>query len=94
MILADGVAVGRLCLDSSAMPWHLIDLALVENAQGRGIGSAVLRRLCDEAARASIGILLDVGRDNPRAEALYLRAGFVEAGAGNDTHRRLVWTLR
>lgn len=92
MILAHGVVVGRVCLDRSATPWHLVDLALLEDAQGHGIGRKVLRQLCDEAARAGVAIVLDVARDNLRAEALYRLSGFVASGEDDDTHHRLVWT--
>lgn len=90
MILVGGTTVGRLCLDRGEAGWRIVDLAIVPEAQGAGVGGTVLRLLIGEAARAGADIELQVGRDNPRAEALYRRLGFVEATSVDDTHRRLV----
>lgn len=94
MILADGMAVGRLCLDRTTLPWHIIDLALVAEATGQGIGRAVLDRLKAEAASANAALMLDVAHDNPRAQALYHRAGFIPAGGDSATHPRMMWRNR
>ena len=38
-----GVDVGRLYLNRSSSTWRVIDLALLPEAQGRGLGGALLR---------------------------------------------------
>ena len=49
--------------------------------QRRGIGAALLRDLLDAAAAAGARtVLLDVRADNPVAQRLYVRHGFVPAG--------------
>jgi len=65
-------------------PWffQLEGLCVREEARGRGIGSALVEAVCAEArARGHSEVRLDVTDSNPRARALYERAGFTEAGA-------------
>ncbi len=50
-------------------------------AQGKGVGTALLDAICDEAAtRGYTEVRLDVIDSNPRARALYDRQGFVAGG--------------
>lgn len=53
-------------------------ICVAETARGQGIGSALLDAICDEARRRGFDeVRLDVVDTNPRARALYERAGFV-----------------
>ncbi|OMH23101.1 ribosomal-protein-alanine N-acetyltransferase [Tersicoccus phoenicis] len=65
---------GLMCV----LPLADVQTIAVEPAhEGRGIGSALLTALIDEAVRRGADdVLLEVRRDNPRAQALYLRFGF------------------
>ena len=57
--------------------WTIECVAVVEQARGRGVGAALMRRIIDEALAAgseSIGISVTTG--NEIAERLYLSAGF------------------
>lgn len=95
MILADGKPVGRLCLDRRTEPgrgmvWWVIDIALVPEAQGRGVGTSALSLLRAEAAAVHVPIELTVSIANPRAAELYLRLGFVEVESGDAVQRRMV----
>jgi len=50
---------------------------VAEEARGRGIGSALLEAICGEARSRNLSrVRLDVIDTNPRARALYERAGF------------------
>ena len=52
-------------------------IAVVPACEGRGIGSALLAGLIEEARRRGAeDVLLEVRADNPRAQELYLRFGF------------------
>lgn len=52
-------------------------ICVAAGARGRGVGTALLRALEAEAAQRGLGELrLEVTDTNPRAQALYQRAGF------------------
>lgn len=52
-------------------------LAVAPEAQGRGLGTRLLRLLVETAvARRADQVLLEVRADNPGAQALYAREGF------------------
>ena len=52
-------------------------IAVVPACEGRGIGSALLAGLIEEARRRGAeDVLLEVRADNPRAQELYVRFGF------------------
>ena len=60
---------------------EVLTLAVREAAWGRGIGSALLTDLLDEARRRDCTeVFLEVRADNPRAQQLYRRFGFSDAG--------------
>ena len=82
--------VGRLATDRSADALHLIDIAMVPERRGQGIGGAVLRALMDEAATTGTPVTLQVARDNLDAQRLYHRLGFALAGV-DETHLSLRW---
>ena len=55
-------------------------ICVAEDARGRGIGSALIGAICDEArARGHGTVRLEVVDSNPRAQALYERLGFAVA---------------
>ncbi|MDQ0031037.1 ribosomal-protein-alanine N-acetyltransferase [Arthrobacter bambusae] len=74
---ADGQIVayaGLMCIEPIA---DVQTIAVVPEFEGRGIGSAILAELLEEARRrGAVEVLLEVRADNPRAQALYVRFGF------------------
>lgn len=90
IVTVDGAPVGRLATHRDAASVHLVDIALVPERRGQGIGEAILRALMAEAAAAGTPLGLQVARDNPGAQRLYHRLGFVLTAA-NDTHLTLAW---
>ena len=64
IVLEDETAEGELYIDT---------LSVLPRAQGRGIGSKLVRHLC-EVSSQPIGLLVDV--NNPEAERLYTHLGF------------------
>ena len=65
-----------------------VSLAVVAEARGRGVGTALLRALFDRARADGFEVLsLSVEPDNP-ARRLYERHGFVRVGGGD------AWTMR
>jgi ribosomal protein S18 acetylase RimI-like enzyme len=73
----DGVAIGRLYLDTRQDDLHLIDIALLAQARGSGIGGALLEDLIDFAEATGRSVSIFVERMNP-AMRLYERLGFVK----------------
>lgn len=52
-------------------------IAVVPEAEGRGLGTVMLQWMVAEAARRGArDVLLEVRADNPRAQQLYVRHGF------------------
>mgnify|MGYP006275961387 CR=1 FL=1 len=71
----DGGRAGRLYLHPRSDEIRLIDIALLPEWRGRGIGGALLRRLLERAGAAGLPVRLHVEPDNPAAR-LYGRLGF------------------
>ena len=60
---------------------HINNLAVVPEFRRRGVATALLRRVMEEAARFGIRrTMLEVRRSNTAARELYERFGFVVAG--------------
>ena len=60
---------------------EVLTLAVAAEQWGRGIGSALLADLLAEAAQHNCAeVFLEVRADNPRAQDLYRRFGFSDAG--------------
>lgn len=74
-----GEPIGRLYVNRSSDSTSIIDIALLPFARRRGIGTALLRELLDEATAQGKPVMIHVERNNP-ALALYLRLGFTPVG--------------
>jgi len=87
----DGEPVGRLYLQCGAEQWHIIDIGLLPERRGHGMGSALLSAIQREAARAgATAVLLSVEQHNARAQALYRNLGFRVVQDGG-SHIRMAW---
>ena len=56
---------------------NLVDQAITPALRNRGIGTAMMRALMDEAAAAGLPMRLKVASSNDPSLRLYLRLGFV-----------------
>lgn len=74
-----GRLVGRLYLDEWPEEIRLVDIALLPNARGGGVGDAILTDLSTYADAIEKTLSLHVERHNS-ARRLYLRHGFVMVG--------------
>jgi GNAT superfamily N-acetyltransferase len=72
-----GEAVGRLFIEEWSDQVRLIDIALMPQGRGGGVGGAILADLQEMAAAAGKALTIHVERNNP-AMRLYLRLGFVK----------------
>ena len=70
-----GVAVGRLYVDRWAQEIRIMDIALLPEHRGAGIGTKLLQELQEEARAAGKALTIHVEKFNP-ALRLYERLGF------------------
>ncbi len=92
IIECDGAPCGRILIDRAASAITLVDISLLPERQGRGIGARLLAELQQEAAGTCAKLRLNVAADNP-ARRLYERLGFTVASQ-NETDVAMVWTPR
>ena len=76
VIELDGEPVGRLYVARWEDEIRIVDISLVPEHRGRGIGTALIRALLDEAAAAGKRLSIHVEVHN-RARRLYERLGFL-----------------
>lgn len=84
-----GVAVGRLYVDRRPDDIRIVDIALLREHRGRGIGEALVRAVLAEAAASGRTASIHVEVHN-RARTLYDRLGFVPV-AERGVYRLLAW---
>lgn len=72
-----GAPIGRFYVQRGGHEHYLVDIAILPDHAGQGVGGALLDLMLDEAARAGVVATLRVDHFNP-AKRLYLRKGFVE----------------
>lgn len=75
VIEAGGAPVGRLYVDRWKREIRIMDIAILTECRGKGIGSALLLDLQREAASSDRSLSIHVERFNP-AMRLYQRLGF------------------
>jgi ribosomal protein S18 acetylase RimI-like enzyme len=86
--VANGFPVGRIGIDftrrvGKAVLWSF---AVIPNLQGLGIGTALIRTAeATSSGRGVTTVEIDVGKDNPRAQALYERLGYTVVGEEQGT---------
>jgi ribosomal protein S18 acetylase RimI-like enzyme len=78
VIEVDGEPAGRLYVARWEDEIRIVDVALLPEYRARGIGTALLRALLDEAAAAGKRLSIHVELNNP-ARRLYERLGFTLA---------------
>jgi GNAT superfamily N-acetyltransferase len=89
IVLADGEPAGRLYVDRRARETRVVDIALLPEFRGGGIGTRLLRDLLDEAAATGRSVSIHVELFNP-ARRLYARLGF-EPVAEEGIHLLMEW---
>lgn len=85
-----GTPAGRLYLARWSLQIRIMDLALLKDFRGKGIGTELLLSLQEEAARAGKSLTIHVERFNP-ALRLYQRLGFRET-EDKGVYLLLEWT--
>jgi len=90
IIQLDGTDIGRLIAQRTDSYMRIIDLSLLDDYRGRGIGTDILTSLLNEAHGGKVPVRLHVQHNSP-AVNLYLRNGFSQTG----THGQYIamqWT--
>lgn len=79
IILCNGNPIGRMIVLRDPKTWNLIDISLLPEERGRGIGRTLIQVLIEECEAAGATLKLQVLKLNP-ALRLYRRLGFVMTG--------------
>lgn len=87
VVTLEGRPVGRLSVSREADELLLLDVSLLPEVRGRGIGTLLLRALADEARASGRALTLHADRENP-ARRLYERLGLRAVEEG-DVHVRM-----
>jgi ribosomal protein S18 acetylase RimI-like enzyme len=79
VIERDGHPIGRWYVAELADELRLVEVTILPEERGRGVGTALVTGLCEEADRRGLAVRLHVEPWNP-ARRLYERFGFVSTG--------------
>jgi ribosomal protein S18 acetylase RimI-like enzyme len=90
IIELSGEPIGRIVVDRPGAMLHLVDQAIVPQWRGRGVGTAIVRALMDEARAAEVPVRLEVAAESDPSLRLYLRLGFVPVETAS-LNARLEW---
>ena len=85
-----GVPVGRLYLHRSAGELRIVDISLLPEQRGTGLGEALLREVQEQARASGRRVGIHVERHN-RARRLYERLGFHVAADDGGIYLRMEW---
>ncbi|MCK9859399.1 GNAT family N-acetyltransferase [Paenibacillus sp. ATY16] len=88
VITHDGNRIGRI-ISSRRGSIHLVDISLLTAYRNKGIGTAVITSLQEEAAAAGLPVKLSVLEHN-QAKRLYERLGFKAIG-GTSPYISMAW---
>jgi ribosomal protein S18 acetylase RimI-like enzyme len=90
IIERNGTPIGRLWIDEWRDQIRLVDIALMPDSRGLGIGSMLLRQVMDRGAVAGKPVTIHVEGFNP-ALRLYQRLGFEQVDT-NGVYFLMRWT--
>lgn len=90
VIEVGGRPAGRLYVDRRTDDVRIVDIALIPEFRGAGIGGRMIARLMDEAAASGRTLSIHVEIHN-RAAALYERLGFVPVSE-RGVYRLMEWS--
>jgi ribosomal protein S18 acetylase RimI-like enzyme len=90
IVLRDGESVGRIWVHRTTDGIRLLDIAILPEHRGCGIGTRLIRRLQADAREAGVPLRHSVELDNRGARRLYERLGFV-AVETHGLHTLMEW---
>jgi ribosomal protein S18 acetylase RimI-like enzyme len=89
LVLADGVPVGRLYVARWASEIRIVDIAVMPEHRGEGIGERLIRGIFAEGDASGRKVSIHVEQFN-RARALYERLGFEHRGGGTGVYLLMI----
>jgi GNAT superfamily N-acetyltransferase len=89
VVLVDDEPAGRLYLDDAGASMQLLDLTLIPRFRGHGIGSGIVRGVCEQATASGRRVEVRVERAGATATGLW--SGF-RLVAADDLADHLEWT--
>ena len=89
IILSDNLPIGRILVFGTQREIRLVDIALLPEYRGSGIGASLVRGLFEEAKAANKPVTLHVAKLS-RAVRLYQRLGFLIIG-DTGTDLKMEW---
>lgn len=90
MIVVSGQPAGRLYLHRRETEIRIMDIALLPEFRGRGLGTVLLQEVLAEAKRTAKRVSIHVESFNP-AQRLYARLGFKQT-ATNGVYHLMEWS--
>jgi ribosomal protein S18 acetylase RimI-like enzyme len=75
VIEVDGEPAGRLYVDTGPDETRIVDIALLPEFRGRGVGGGLVREIIAAGEARGASVTIHVEREN-RARSLYERLGF------------------
>jgi ribosomal protein S18 acetylase RimI-like enzyme len=90
VVVVDGQDAGRLYVARLPGEIRVVDISLLPEFRGRGVGGSLLGDVQAEAASSGRKVVIHVEQQNP-AKALYLRLGF-EPVEDLGVYLRMEWT--
>ena len=90
IVLAGKTAVGRISVDRSGDELRVIDIALLPQFRGQGIGTRLISDILAESQLTGKPVRLHVKKVDRRAIEFYGRLGFVKVGE-IPTHQLMEW---
>jgi ribosomal protein S18 acetylase RimI-like enzyme len=90
VILVDDEPAGRLLVARWDDEIRIVDISILPEVRGRGVGTLLLRQLLAEAASVGKRLSVHVEREN-RVVGLYERLGFRPVGEHGVVYRRMEW---
>lgn len=79
IVVLDGVDAGRILVEHRSEDLRLMDMGLLPEFRGRGVGTRLLTDVITRAESIGLPVVLHVESFNP-AKRLYERFGFVDDG--------------
>jgi Acetyltransferases len=76
IILFNGIEVGRIQVVQDETQIHILDITVLTQYRGQGIGTPIIKSIMDRAAASSLPVIIYVETFNPSA-SLFRRLGFI-----------------